>query len=187
MRSGAAQVTTASRNATNLALTLHLCVAAPSSAPAVFATNLLGRVRNCGAPGGIRTPDPCLRRAVLYPLSYGRGPQSIRAGGTGATFGALLGPARRGACTQFAPRPPPQLSCPAPLILFRQGEHVQRVAGRGMMDFRCNQRRNDARAAPADPGRHGDILPPVCGERDREALHRRRQPRLPEDLARLDV
>jgi hypothetical protein len=25
-----------------------------------------------GAPGGIRTPGPCLRRAVLYPLSYGR-------------------------------------------------------------------------------------------------------------------
>ncbi len=24
------------------------------------------------APGGIRTPGPCLRRAVLYPLSYGR-------------------------------------------------------------------------------------------------------------------
>src|SRR5690606_7628076 len=25
-----------------------------------------------GALGGIRTPDPCLRRAVLYPLSYER-------------------------------------------------------------------------------------------------------------------
>jgi hypothetical protein len=25
-----------------------------------------------GAPGGIRTPDPLLRRQLLYPLSYGR-------------------------------------------------------------------------------------------------------------------
>ena len=25
-----------------------------------------------GAPEGIRTPDLCLRRAALYPLSYGR-------------------------------------------------------------------------------------------------------------------
>ena len=30
-----------------------------------------GPCENC-APGGIRTPGPCLRRAVLYPLSYGR-------------------------------------------------------------------------------------------------------------------
>jgi hypothetical protein len=27
-----------------------------------------------GAPGGIRTPDPLLRRQLLYPLSYGRAP-----------------------------------------------------------------------------------------------------------------
>ena len=26
----------------------------------------------CGAPGGIRTHDPQLRKLVLYPLSYGR-------------------------------------------------------------------------------------------------------------------
>ena len=36
-------------------------------------------------------------------------------------------------------------------------------------------------------GHDGDILPPVGGERDREALHRSRQPRLPEHLAGLDV
>ena len=27
-----------------------------------------------GAPGGIRTPDPLLRRQLLFPLSYGRRP-----------------------------------------------------------------------------------------------------------------
>jgi hypothetical protein len=26
----------------------------------------------CGAPGGIRTPDPQIRSLPLYPLSYGR-------------------------------------------------------------------------------------------------------------------
>ena len=30
----------------------------------------------CGAPGGIRTPDPLLRRQPLSPLSYGRAPWS---------------------------------------------------------------------------------------------------------------
>ena len=29
-----------------------------------------------GAPGGIRTPDPLLRRQLLFPLSYGRTPLS---------------------------------------------------------------------------------------------------------------
>src|SRR5690606_18068052 len=33
------------------------------------------RVPEDGAPGEIRTPDPCLRRAVLYPLSYRRAPE----------------------------------------------------------------------------------------------------------------
>src|SRR5690606_16582892 len=34
--------------------------------------SLRNRPKQIGALGGIRTPDPCLRRAVLYPLSYER-------------------------------------------------------------------------------------------------------------------
>src|SRR4029079_14212339 len=30
------------------------------------------RLESTGAPGGIRTHDPWLRRPILYPLSYGR-------------------------------------------------------------------------------------------------------------------
>ena len=33
---------------------------------------LVCRLERAGAPGGIRTPDPLLRRQLLYPLSYGR-------------------------------------------------------------------------------------------------------------------
>ena len=35
--------------------------------------------RTCDAPGKIRTCDLCLRRAALYPLSYGRGGPSVAA------------------------------------------------------------------------------------------------------------
>ena len=37
-----------------------------------------GMARNLGAPGWDRTSNPCLRRAVLYPLSYGRQAQDYR-------------------------------------------------------------------------------------------------------------
>lgn len=49
---------------------------------------LLVRTALPGAPGGNRTPDPSLRRAVLCPLSYGRvknrshTPQAVARGGT---------------------------------------------------------------------------------------------------------
>ena len=33
---------------------------------------------DCGALGGIRTPDPRFRRPMLYPLSYERGRDRVR-------------------------------------------------------------------------------------------------------------
>ena len=44
-----------------------------------------------GAPGWDRTSNPCLRRAVLYPLSYGRAESGLAlaaASATGATCAA---------------------------------------------------------------------------------------------------
>src|SRR5262249_49383311 len=37
-----------------------------------------------GAPGGIRTHDPWLRRPILYPLSYGRDEAQVYAGRRGS-------------------------------------------------------------------------------------------------------
>src|SRR4051794_5310433 len=53
------------------------------------AKRLLGLPGECDAPGTIRTCDLCLRRAALYPLSYGRlGRNSVAA--------RASGPGRRG-------------------------------------------------------------------------------------------
>ena len=41
----------------------------------------LPRPRMTSAPGRIRTCDTWLRRPLLYPLSYGRGPLIVLAGG----------------------------------------------------------------------------------------------------------
>ena len=48
------------------------------------------------APGTIRTCDLCLRRAALYPLSYGRGRVSVAVSRGGSRAGAPLRPAPRG-------------------------------------------------------------------------------------------
>src|SRR6266850_5872719 len=55
------------------------------------------------------------------------------------------------------------------------------------MDVGRDGRRHETRAAAAVSGRHGDVLPAVDAERDREALDRRAEARLPEDLSRLHV
>ena len=39
----------------------------------------ISNLKITGAPGGIRTPDPLLRRQTLYPLSYGRAAETILA------------------------------------------------------------------------------------------------------------
>ena len=56
-----------------------------------------------------------------------------------------------------------------------------------MPDLRRDGARHLPRAAAAEPGRHRDVLLAVHREADRETLHGRRQPRIPEDLARLHV
>src|SRR6185503_18485301 len=49
------------------------------------------------------------------------------------------------------------------------------------IDFGCDQVGNEARAAAAEARRHGDVLLAVDLEAHGETLHRRREPRAPED------
>ena len=71
--------------------------------------------------------------------------------------------------------------------LIWQLEHVQRVAVRRMLDLRRDRPRHAARAAAAEPRRDRDVLLAAGAERDRESLHRRAEPRLPQHFAGLDV
>src|SRR5436190_6946298 len=73
------------------------------------------------------------------------------------------------------------------LFLFRQGEHIQGLAGGGDADFRRQRRWYEPRAAAAKPGGDRDVLPSVDRERNGEALHRGGQTRGPEDPAGVDV
>src|SRR5207247_902289 len=73
------------------------------------------------------------------------------------------------------------------LLLLRQREYIQRVARCGRMNVWRDGGRHETRAAAAVPGRHGDVLPAVDAERHREALDRRAEARLPQDLSRLHV
>src|SRR5437867_2718148 len=55
------------------------------------------------------------------------------------------------------------------------------------MQIRRDRRRHEPRAAAAVAARDADVLLAVDAEGDRESLHRRRQPRLPQYRAGLDV
>src|SRR5262252_3427302 len=55
------------------------------------------------------------------------------------------------------------------------------------MNVRRNRCRHQTRTAAAVACRHGDVLPAVDAERDRESLDRRAEARLPQDLACLRV
>src|SRR5690606_14678857 len=70
---------------------------------------------------------------------------------------------------------------------LRQREHVQRLAARRRLDFGSDQVRNEPWAAAAEARRHGHVLLAVDLEADRETLHRRREPRLPQDPAVANV
>src|SRR5688572_22361552 len=73
------------------------------------------------------------------------------------------------------------------LLLCRQREDVQREAFLRRIDFRRERIRHQPWAAAASAGRYRDILLAVDAVRHREALHRCRELRFPEDLARLHI
>src|SRR5688572_854985 len=82
---------------------------------------------------------------------------------------------------------PPRLRGLSMLATVWQCEHVQRLTRRRHSHFGDEGRRDEPRAAAAEAGRHGDVLPAIDGEGDREALHRRGELRLPEDASRPHV
>src|SRR5690606_3219877 len=67
--------------------------------------------------------------------------------------------------------------------VVRQREHVERLSASRRLDLGRDQVRHEARASAAEPGRDRDVLLAVDLVADREALHRRREARLPDDAA----
>ena len=73
------------------------------------------------------------------------------------------------------------------LSTLRQFEDIQRIARLRMVDLGGERARGHPRAAAAQTGRDGDVLPAADAEGDRRALDRGAEPRPPERRASFDV
>src|SRR3984957_12836119 len=74
-----------------------------------------------------------------------------------------------------------------PSALIGQRKHVQRIAVGWMMNVGRDEPGHLPGTTAAQAGRHRDVLLAVHAERNREALHRRSQPRLPQYFAGVHI
>src|SRR5262245_34727959 len=70
-----------------------------------------------------------------------------------------------------------------PLATLWKREDVERLPRCRNTNLRRDRRWHEARAAATEPRRHGNVLTSIDREGNREALHRRRESRAPQDFA----